>query len=393
MGIMSCFSHYVLYSICCHSKFVIALIGILSVIACADEIVPNEKEPSHHKSHKASDSKGKSFAVFGYLPEYRLGGFNYEAAFQTGLTHLIYFSLEIDGNEMIPSALDRLPSKDQARQARAAADKVGGKIILGFGGNGRSRGFPKVVSTARARQNFLQALNNLLLEYEFDGVDYNWEYPRNEGEWLNWGKLMSESKRYLLGGLNVVTFTMYQDPKHAQVIRETTLLNDADYVHCMSYDYVPGKHSTYRFAEKGVTMALTQMAPRNSNISVISAAAKKFTLGLPFYGRDVHNGTPQTYADISKMIMSSSVNQVGDMYFNSVSLIRKKTRLAKERGLGGVMIWELGQDIQPMSLSNSLMWGVMEAVSGKAQREILEERRTEGGSSIRKASTADEDDL
>ena len=66
----------------------------------------------------------QEFRVFGYLPEYRLGGFNYSAAFNTGLTHLIFFSLEIDPKTGHPSALDRLPSKRAAAEARAAADKV-----------------------------------------------------------------------------------------------------------------------------------------------------------------------------------------------------------------------------------------------------------------------------
>ena len=35
------------------------------------------------------------FTVFGYLPEYRTANFDYEGAFQTGLTHLIYFSVEV----------------------------------------------------------------------------------------------------------------------------------------------------------------------------------------------------------------------------------------------------------------------------------------------------------
>ena len=35
---------------------------------------------------------------------------------------------------------------------------------------------------------------------------------------------------------------------------------------------------------------------------------------------------------------------MGDQYFNGVKMIRKKVRHAIERGMGGVMIWEVGQD-------------------------------------------------
>ena len=50
-----------------------------------------------------------------------------------------------------------------------------------------------VVKKSR-RAGFLEALNKLLLEYDFDGVDYNWEYPQNEQEWKGLVELMRESR-------------------------------------------------------------------------------------------------------------------------------------------------------------------------------------------------------
>jgi hypothetical protein len=47
--------------------------------------------------------------------------------FSRGLTHLIYFSLEVDMTSHLPSALDRLPSKSDLEQARNAADNVDGR--------------------------------------------------------------------------------------------------------------------------------------------------------------------------------------------------------------------------------------------------------------------------
>ena len=36
--------------------------------------------------------------------------------------------------------------------------------------------------------------------------------------------------------------------------------------------------------------------------------------------------------------------EAGGFYFNGIKTIQQKTRYAKEIGLGGFMIWELGQD-------------------------------------------------
>ena len=98
-------------------------------------------------SSVAVDSASNNFGVFGYLPEYRLAGFNYTAAFNTGLTHLIFFSIEVHPNGNL-KALDRVPDAYKLKQARAAADKVGGKILLGLGGNARSAGFDEVFGSA-----------------------------------------------------------------------------------------------------------------------------------------------------------------------------------------------------------------------------------------------------
>lgn len=198
------------------------------------------------------NGEGGNFTVFGYLPEYRLNNFDYDGAFQSGLTHLIFFSLEVDPISNNPIALDRLPSKREVRRARAAADKVGGKLLISFGGNARSQGFSEMTKTRKTRVKFLAGVNKLLVDYKFDGVDYNWEYPRNYIEWKNWGHLLRESKGVLLENKskNTVTFTMYLDKKHFQVIDQYKLLEHADYLHCMAYDS-RGKHSTIEFAQQG----------------------------------------------------------------------------------------------------------------------------------------------
>ena len=39
-----------------------------------------------------------------------------------------------------------------------------------------------------------------------------------------------------------------------------------------------------------------------------------------------------------------NVDQVGQMYFNGPDTVRQKVKLAVNSKLGGVMVWELGQD-------------------------------------------------
>ena len=79
--------------------------------------------------------------------------------------------------------------------------------------------------------------------------------------------------------------------------------------------------------------------------------SKKLTLGLPFYGRD-HTGHWTTYEDILSKHYDKikgnnkemNVDKVLDIGFNSVVTIEEKTKYAIKKRIGGVMIWEIGQD-------------------------------------------------
>ena len=325
----------------------------------------------------ADAAERSPFAVVGYLPEYRLDGFNYTAAFQSGLTHLIFFSLEV-GEDGSLQALDRVPSALKLRRAREAADAVGGKLLLGFGGNARSHGFGPMALKPATRALFLTNLNTLLTKYSLDGVDYNWEYPRNDEEWRAWYSLMKESKeQLLLDGKAIVTFTIYLDPNHYRVISEYKLMDVADFVLCMAYDQ-NGKHSTEAFFSSGIDYALRFKIPLS-----------KFVNGLPFYGRDTRNGEPKTYGELIPKIEAKFGNAAFDIsadsvqtkhghfdtvhhqYYNARNTIAFKTQEALRRRIGGVMIWELGQDVQPVSDARSLLTAIQETVRSAPETSDL----------------------
>jgi len=97
-------------------------------------------------------------------------------------THLILFSLEVTANGRV-SALDRLPSRAELEAARVAAQKHGTKLLLCFGGNGRSDGFAAMVKSKETRRSFLMDVAKLLELNGLHGVDYNWEYPHGKQQW------------------------------------------------------------------------------------------------------------------------------------------------------------------------------------------------------------------
>merc|ERR1719433_966407 len=98
-------------------------------------------------------------------------------------------------------------------------------------------------------------------------------------------------------------------------------------------------HSTLEFARSAVDKA-TESIP-----------AKKLTLGVPFYGRHKTSGTAKTYKEIVENSPGGKIefteNEVDDVFFNGPEMIKSKTDFAMDMKIGGVMIWELGQDFSP----------------------------------------------
>eukprot|EP00293_Proteomonas_sulcata_P000171 CAMPEP_0184323560 /NCGR_PEP_ID=MMETSP1049-20130417/130974_1 /TAXON_ID=77928 /ORGANISM="Proteomonas sulcata, Strain CCMP704" /LENGTH=86 /DNA_ID=CAMNT_0026645107 /DNA_START=1 /DNA_END=257 /DNA_ORIENTATION=+ len=86
-------------------------------------------------------------------------------------------------------------------------------------------------------------------------------------------------------------------------------------------------------------------------------------MGLPFYSRSTRTGDWKTYEDLIKMYgkkLTKSTDEIDEHYFNGYKMIQKKTRYALQNGLGGVMIWEVGQDIHP-SNKKSLLRAITKA--------------------------------
>ena len=113
--------------------------------------------------------------------------------------------MQIDPKSSLPSEVDRLPDVEEVLRARAAADHFQAKLLVSFGGFGRSQGFALMASTKKRRKIFLNALNAIFQEYKLDGVDYNWEYPTSAKEWGDWALLMKESKAVLSYGILILT--------------------------------------------------------------------------------------------------------------------------------------------------------------------------------------------
>lgn len=284
---------------------------------------------------KSNDEKGrnKPFAVVGYLPEWRYlqwtpveRQWRWDALCKY-LTHLIIFSIEV-GPKGTLEAMDRFPDSYQRSLARKAADAHGTKLLICFGGNSRTNGFPQMVAKKKSRKKFLDKLVKLCTKGGLDGVDYNWEYPKNEKEWSGLFTLIRETREaFKESGKDLeITLSYYPDKAQEALLADSGVLDDIDLMHMMSYDQ-HGQHSTWEFGKAAVDQGKAVLP------------AGKLTMGLPFYSRDTKTGQWETYEDLvkkdSRGYLKPEIDQIGTKYFNGANLIQKKTKYAIDEGLGG----------------------------------------------------------
>ena len=125
-------------------------------------------------------SSARTPAVFSYLPEWRYAAADFEHIARHS-SHIAFFSAEpaLDGSGALDGLRDRVPGAGSAalRDARAAADAHGAKLLLCLGGNGRSGGFSGTARNPRRRASLVRNVVAAVKQLNLDGIDWNWEYP------------------------------------------------------------------------------------------------------------------------------------------------------------------------------------------------------------------------
>ena len=304
----------------------------------------------------------------------------------TAMTHVIHFSVvpRIDGSlDTDINAVTTANSTDVIARAHAA----GVKVLISVGGENSATGF-RGATGATNRPRFVANLVKFVISRGYDGVDLDWEPldPTDAGAYSN----LVNDLRIALNAISprpLLTAAVGSEPSLL-----ASLQGQFDQINLMTYSFsgaypgwvtwfnAPLYDGGYRFASSGELVPSTDGVV--SNFLAHGVTAGKLGIGICFYGCVWSGGsgtstggaalprqfwiTAPTVTDAAySMIMTRyyqpqlyfwdtnaqsaylSIDQPGSandkfISYDDPAACRAKTAYAQRKGLGGLIIWELG---------------------------------------------------
>ena len=229
------------------------------------------------------------------------------------------------------------------------AHENGVKVLISVGGWGWDEQFETVAADPALRSLFVQNLISVVENYQFDGVDMDWEYPDAGPSALNFLALMQEVRAALPEG-KLLTAAVAAVGEHGMGVPVESF-ELMDFINLMVYDGGGEMHASMQYAQDSIDFWQGRGLP-----------PEKTVLGVPFYARP----TETAYWRLVKDFPEAAQLDVFDYYgttinYNGIPTIQAKTRLALERA-SGIMFWRLENDAQgDLSLLNAIHQVVIES--------------------------------
>ena len=215
-------------------------------------------------------------------------------------------------------------------------------LFLSFGGwRGNEDSFDsvyeRIAADPIARQHFIGNIVQMTLDYNLDGIDMDWEYPRIEkadqyADFIEALALRVHGK--LLTAAVIGVKSKATDSGHADAYLDRAIAA-FDWINLMAYDERRDDHSPYSAATNSIDYWGKQRG----------VPAHKMVLGLPMYARPSWRSYAEVISDNKTLACVDTTTYQGKTdYYNGLPMIAKKTRLAQTEQLSGVMVWELPHD-------------------------------------------------
>ncbi|CAL7949849.1 unnamed protein product [Xylocopa violacea] len=353
---------------------------------------------SHVLSGSITDKK--IVCYYGSWAAYRngLGKFDVSDINPALCTHIIYAFIGINTTgdvEILDSWRDLPNGRDGYGQfTRLRRQNPGIKVMVAMGGwNEGSTKYSEVVAKPNMRVRFVHNVINFLKEYDFDGFDFDWEYPNQRGgkpaDRENFVAVLRELREefdkhgYIL---SAAVSAAQSSASLSYIISQVT--QHVHFINLMTYDFngswknvaainaplYPSASESAEQAQLNVNSAvrywLSQGAPRHKLIVGIPAYGRSFTLansannkiGAPTIGAGkagpyTQEGGLLGYNEICEYLAQRwtvvrereqhvpyAFNGNQWVGYDDVISVQEKANYVMSMNLGGMMLWTIDTD-------------------------------------------------
>lgn len=290
------------------------------------------------------------------------------------MTHIAHAFVWLSANGTLDVTSDWSFYPELVKEAHAH----GVKVVVSIGGGGRgATNFATMANDVVARSNFVQQLTAFCVSNNYDGADIDWESPANVNDMANFTALLKELRASFQTAnprwtLSAVIRSRPWAGRWLDIDHIKELL---DWVGVMTYDYHGPwtGHSGFNaplYGADGDPCGMSNCVDGSVRYYLSRNLPKdKLLVGLPFYGYQLWSGklyatnsagVELTYADAMQRI-SNGWTRVWDnsslvpylvnpdhtlvATYDDPMSISNKCEYVVTNGLGGVIIWALGQDL------------------------------------------------
>ncbi|KAK3397922.1 chitinase 1 precursor [Sordaria brevicollis] len=251
----------------------------------------------------------------------------------------------------------------------------------------RSMKFPPIAATEEGRRRFASSAVKLVQDWGFDGLDIDWEYPKNAAEARNFVLLLRAcrtalddmARQYAPGYRFLITIAAPAGPQHYGIMDLPGMNPYIDSWHLMAYDYAGSWDSTTGHQANILPNPRNLLSTKFNTDQAVrdfirrGIPANKIVLGLPLYGRSFQNtdglgkpyngigagtlepgtwvyrdlprpGAQEKYDNVAKASYSFDPASRELISYDNVISALIKTKYIFLRGLGGAVFWEASGD-------------------------------------------------
>jgi chitinase len=326
------------------------------------------------------------------------------------LTHIIFSFCHLRGNRMIVTSAYDSTIINRIVGLKTRNSRL--KVILSMGGWAGCRTCSSVFSTKKGRRQFSRSVRQLTDFFHTDGIDLDWEYPAlpsvpgypfSPDDKQHFTLLLQKLRKKLArqdeisfaaGGFTTYLATSVDWKKIAPLVNHINLMT---YDLVNGYDTVTGHHTPLYSTPR-------QHESIDHAVRFLDSAGvplSKLVIGAAFYGRlfegvdSIDNGLYRSgrfrrsidYRDLAAWLSTDSgfiihrdpVAQAPYIYnarlhlfltYDDTISISLKTKYVMQKGLGGIMFWQLGED----SYRNGLLDAIDETLDSTGKSAAKTEK-------------------